>query len=67
MGITTVRLHPLAVDAAKSLIAELSADMGVRATREDIVSALLVGATAPQTSGMLIAFTRLAALADGSS
>jgi len=60
MAITTVRLHPLASDAAKQLIAELSAEMGVRATREEIVSALLCGATAPQTAGMLIAFTRLA-------
>jgi len=58
---TTTRLHPLAERALKELKQRLEAEEGHKVTQEEIVSALVFGATPPQAAGMLIAFTRTAA------
>jgi hypothetical protein len=60
---TTTRLDPLAEEALKTLQTRLESEEGHKASREEIVSALVFGATPPQAAGMLIAFTREAALA----
>lgn len=60
-----VRLHGLAHEALERLIDELDTEIGVTATRRDVVNALIYGATAAQTSGMLPVFKRAAAAADG--
>lgn len=65
MAQTTVRLHPLAADSAKRLMAELEAEYGRDASREEIVAAVVYGASAAQLVGMLIAFTKAAAAQDG--
>jgi hypothetical protein len=57
----TVRLHPLATNALLELKMALEVDEGHKATQEDIVAALIVGATTPQLSGMLTAFHRQSA------
>lgn len=58
---TTTRLDPLAEKALKTLKTRLESEEGRKATQEEIVSALVFGATPAQTAGMLIAFTRAVA------
>lgn len=58
---TTVRLDPLAQEALKRLQSRLESEEGRQASERQIVSALICGATPPQTAGMLIAFTRTVA------
>lgn len=61
MATTTVRIHPLVVDALRRLQTALETEEGLKASREDIIGALVHGATVPQAAGMLVAFTRHAA------
>ena len=61
---TTVRLHPSAAPSLKDLQRQLHADFGLKATYEDIVGALIWGTPAPQTAGMLMAFTRSTTASD---
>lgn len=58
---TTTRLDPLAEEALKALQSRIESEEGRKASREEIVSALVCGATPAQAAGMLIAFTRAAA------
>jgi hypothetical protein len=62
---TTTRLDPLAEDALRTLQKGIESEEGRKASREEIVSALVFGATPAQAAGMLIAFTRAAAQAKG--
>jgi hypothetical protein len=62
---TTTRLDPLAQKALKRLKKGLEAEEGRKASQEEIVSALVFGATPAQAAGMLIAFTRAAAKRSG--
>jgi hypothetical protein len=62
---TTTRLDPLAENALKTLQKRIESEEGRKASREEIVSALVYGATPSQAAGMLIAFTR--AVAQGSA
>lgn len=61
---TTVRLDAFARDSMKSLQASMEADHGVKASRDDIVSALVFGTTSAQALGMLIAFNKHVASVD---
>jgi hypothetical protein len=45
----------------RRLQSALEAEEGIKASREDIASALIYGATVPQAAGMLTAFIRHAA------
>lgn len=58
---TSIRLDPLAQQAIRELKSALEREEGHRASQEEIVSALVFGATPPQAAGMLIAFTRASA------
>lgn len=55
---TTVNAHRAAAEPLEQLQAALREEFGVAATREDIVGALIFGATAPQLLGMHMAFIR---------
>lgn len=57
----TVRLHPLAERRLNRLIEQLQAEEGHKATRQDVVAALVSGVTPAQAAGMLLAFQREAA------
>jgi hypothetical protein len=59
---TATKLAPLAEEALKTLQMRLEREEGQRASQKEILSALVFGATPSQTAGMLIAFTRAAAL-----
>lgn len=58
---TSIRLDPLAQKAIRELKSALEQEEGHRASQEEIVSALVFGATPSQTAGMLIAFTKASA------
>lgn len=60
---TTTRLDPLAEKALKRLKSSLESEEGRKATQEEIVSALVWGASPSQAAGMLTAFTRAVAKA----
>jgi hypothetical protein len=60
---TATKLDPLAEKALKRLQTQLESEEGRSASQKEILSALVFGATPAQTSGMLIAFTRVAARA----
>ena len=64
MATPNVRLHPRANDELARLQAALDAEGLPKTRREDIVSALVYGTTAPQAAGMLLAFTRMLATSD---
>lgn len=57
----------LSKDSNQDLVrlkAALQAEFGLTARNEDIASALISGATVPQTAGMLIAYQRSQAATD---
>lgn len=53
-----VRLHPITYEAVGRLIDELDKEIGVTTNRQEIVNAIIYGATAAQASGMLPVFKR---------
>jgi hypothetical protein len=55
---TTVRLDGPAAHDADELLAQLRRDIGVKASRDLIVRALIWGVTAPQAAGMLAAYIK---------
>ncbi len=55
---TTVRLSQLAQNALMTLKHEVLQQEGHRASRDDLASALVWGATPAQAAGMLIAYNR---------
>jgi hypothetical protein len=65
--VPNTRVHPLAHDALVALQTALERDHGRKERREDIVSALLHGVTAPQAAGMLPVFHRDAAAYDSAA
>lgn len=60
----TVRLSSVAQADLHRLKSLLQADFGVKATSEDIASALLHGVTGPQLVGMLLAYNQAVASGD---
>ena len=58
------RLHRITHEAIERLIAELDREIGVRTNQQELVNAVVYGATAAQASGMLPVFKRAAAVAD---
>jgi hypothetical protein len=58
---STTRLHPVAQARLKELQLALKRDFGVKASGDDITSALVSEASVPQLVGMLIAFNKHAA------
>lgn len=55
---SSTRLHPAAQARLKELQAALKRDFGVKASGDDITSALVFGTSVPQLAGMLIAFNK---------
>jgi hypothetical protein len=64
MAQTSVKLHPLARESLAALKARLNKEIGMSASREEIVGALVHGATPSQLFGMVLAFKKDAALWD---
>jgi len=62
--VPNTKLHPIAYDALLELQARIYAEIGRREDRQDIVSAVIYGITAPQAAGMLTVFHREAAAHD---
>jgi hypothetical protein len=58
MATRNVKCDPLAVDRLNELMGELRREFGLRPRQEDIVSALVSNATAPQLFGVLLAYQR---------
>jgi hypothetical protein len=58
MAHTSHPLHPVAVERLEALTAQLEAEMGQTPSDRKIVNALVYGATAAQTVGMLEAFAK---------
>jgi hypothetical protein len=58
---SSTRLHPAAQARLKELQTALKSEFGVKASGDDITSALVFGASTPQLAGMLIAFNMRAA------
>lgn len=56
-----VRLHPAIRERLGELQAALESEVGVTATQEEIVGALIYATTAPQLAGMLPVYKRYAA------
>jgi hypothetical protein len=64
MPTPNVRLSKDSNEDLVKLKAALHAEFGLTARNEDIASALISGATVPQTAGMLIAYQRRQAAAE---
>jgi hypothetical protein len=58
MPTSTVRLSDDSNEDLMRLKAAVKAEFGLTARNEDIASALISGATVPQTAGMLLAYQR---------
>lgn len=56
MAQPNTRISALAQEKLRELKSALKADFGLQASNEDIVSALIHGATAAQSAGMLLAY-----------
>jgi len=62
-----VRLHAITYEAIDKLMNVLDTEIGVTTNRQELVNAIVYGATAAQTSGMLPVFKRAAAAADAAA
>lgn len=58
MAQPNVRLSALAQARLNTLKASLKADFGVKASHEEIASALIIGTSVAQSFGMLLAYNR---------
>lgn len=61
MAQTSVKLHPLARESLAALQARLDKEVGMAASREEIVGALVHDASPHQLFGMILTFKRDAA------
>jgi hypothetical protein len=55
---TTIKVRPSVLEPLRQLRAAVERDFGIPSTQEDMVGALITGATAPQAAGMLQAYNR---------
>jgi hypothetical protein len=65
MALSTIRIAPPLRDSIDRLKADLRKENGLKASREEIVGALVSGISAAQASGMLTAYIKHVADADG--
>jgi hypothetical protein len=65
MALSTIRIDTPLRDAIDCLKADLRKENGLKASREEIVGALVCGVSAAQASGMLTAYIKHATDAGG--
>jgi hypothetical protein len=58
MAQTTIRIDAGSKDAVDRLKLDLRRENGLKASRDEIVAALVCGVSAPQAAGMLVAYIK---------